>query len=121
MDATWNKKLRADALDLTKDQFNYNLQNIQALPQTLAKVSAFDANNKIFPVLEYYTCTDEEKEIFKNKMKFNGMTIMRIDNIRKFVGNEESYIKAKLIRGSFPGETHLSNTIADELNMGVYL
>ena len=35
-----NDKLRAEALDDTKDQFGYNLGNIQALPITFAKLSS---------------------------------------------------------------------------------
>lgn len=45
------------------DMYNYNLQNIQALPYTLSKVSTFNENNKIFPFIEIYDCTDLEKQI----------------------------------------------------------
>lgn len=120
-DLAINEKLRSEALDLTKDQFNYSLQNIQALPKTLAKISSFDANNKLFPVLEYYTCTDKEKEIFKDKLIYNGMKIMRIDKIASFISDTEQYIKGRLIRIDIDEDTHMVNTIADELNQGVYL
>ena len=117
-----NELLRREALDLSKDQFNYNLQNIQALPYTLGKVSTFDYNNKIFPVLEFYTCTDQEKEIFRNKMTYNGMTIMRIDKLINFKSNDLQFMKGKIIRFTDLSEDyHKAAVIADEINKGVYI
>jgi len=116
-----NEKLRNDALDLTKDQFNYSLDNIKSLPNTLARVGAFDYNNKLFPILEYYSCSEQEKEIFKNKMLYNGMTIMRVDKINSFSIGNKNYVKGKLIRCETLDEaTHEFNTIANELNKGAY-
>lgn len=118
-----NEKIRNEAIDYTKDLYTYNLQNIKALPNALSKVSAFNENNKIFPFIEYYTCTDIEKQALKNKIKYNGMTIMRIGTMAEFISSEESYFKAKLIR--LPSdkrlEFHIANEIAKELNMGVFI
>ena len=119
-DVAINQYLRKDALDLTKDQFNYSLENIKALPNTLAKVSSFDYNNKIFPLIEFYSCTDQEREAYRNKLIYNGMKVMRIDKIKNFITNERHYIKAKIIRINVCCN-HLANEIANELNMGVYL
>lgn len=122
LDVQYNEMLRNDALDLTKDQFNYNLQNIQALPDTLAKVSTFDKNNKIFPVLEYYTCTYQEKVALLNKMIYNGMTIMRIGTLAEFMDSDKHYIKGKLIRcEEIADDFHILTAIAEELNKGVYI
>lgn len=128
------ERLRNEALDYTKDLFGYQLGNIQALPQTISKVSAFNNNNKIFPILEYYTCTDVEKEAFVNKIAYNGMTVMTIGTIENYVGNywtyrvnnklisSKGYVKGKLIRFESDGEDfHIVNSIAEELNKGVYL
>ena len=121
-DVKINDILRKDALDLTIDQFNYNLQNIQAAPNTLAKVSTYDANNKIFPVLEYYTCTDQEKEIFKEKLKYNGMTVMRIDRMNNFITGNKDYIKGQIIRFDDIGDdAHIITVLAEEMNKGVYI
>lgn len=121
-DVAINEALRNEALDLTKDQFNYNLQNIQAIPNTLAKVSTYDANNKVFPVLEYYTCTDQEKEIFKDKLKYNGMTVMRIDRMNNFITGNKDYIKGQIVRFEDIGDdAHVITVLADEMNKGVYI
>lgn len=113
---------QAEAIDYTKDQFGYSLGNIKALPDSLTKVSAFNNNNKIFPVIEYYTCTEEEKKALEDKMKYNGMTVMRIGSIREFLKPERTYIKGKLIRfEGFNEDFHYVNELANEFNKGVFI
>lgn len=122
LDVKYGDMLRNDALDLTRDQFNYSLQNIQALPDTIAKVSTYDANNKVFPLLEYYSCTHQEKLIFLNKMIYNGMTVMRIGNLNEFMDTERHYFKGQLIKcEALADDFHLLTAIADELYKGVYI
>lgn len=117
-----SEQLRQEAIDYKIDQFGYSLGNIQAMPNSLAKTSAFTYNNKIFPILEYYTCTEEEKTALQNKLYYNGMTVMRIGTIQEFLRSEPSYIKGKLIR--FEGTDnnfHVVNEIANEINKGVFI
>lgn len=131
-DINIKNKLRNEAIDYTKDQFGYQLGNIQALPNTIGKVSAFNENNKIFPVLEYYTCTEEEKKALLNKLAWNGMTTMVIGTINDYIGNDwsynditsQGYIKGQLIRFNTDegGEDfHVVNEISSELYKGVYI
>lgn len=121
-DIQLNNKLRSEALDYTKDQFGYQLGNIQALPNTISKVTAFNPNNQIFPVLEYYTCTPEEKEALRNKIKYNSMTVMRIGKIADFIKLYKTYIKGKLIRLEDIGEDyHILAAIAEEIYKGVFI
>lgn len=122
MDVKYNEMLRTDARDLKIDQFNYSLGNIQALPYTLNKVSAFNYNNKIFPILEHYTSTDVERQALINKIKYNGMTVMTIGKISDYIVGDYTYIKGKLIRlENIPDDFHMVNAIADELYKGVYI
>lgn len=128
-DVEINKKLRSEAMDYTKDLFGYQLGNIQALPNTISKVSALNQNNKIYPILEYYTCTDEERKAFINKVAYNGMTVMVIGTIDDYINNTwtldgisaKGYIKGKLIRLESEEDFHIVNTIAEELNKGVFI
>lgn len=114
-------KLRAEALDYTKDLYGYQLGNIKALPDSLTRVDAFTNNNKIFPVLEYYTCTDVEKDALRNKLKYNGMSVGRIGKISDFLQSEETYIKGKIIRLGIDGDTHLYEAIYEEIYKGVFI
>lgn len=121
-DIALSQRLRDEAIDYTKDQYGYQLGNIMALPDSITKVSSFNPNNKIFPFIEYYTCTDVEKEALRNKLKYNGMTVMRIGNIREFLQSEPSYIKGKLIRlEDISDEYHIVNEIANEIYKGVFI
>lgn len=122
-DAVINDKLRKDQLDKTKDLFNYNLQNIQALPYSLAKSSSFNINSKYVPFLEFYTCTEEEKQTLLDKIKWQGMTIMRTGYIPDYLNtnSDETYIEASPIRLLIKEDAHTAQEIAKELSMGVYI
>lgn len=121
-DYYFNRQLQNEAIDYTKDLFGYNLGNIQALPDSLTKVSPFNPNNKIFPFLEYYTCTDTERQAFENKIRWNGMTVMRIGTIQEFIRPTETYIKGQIIRLLDVDEpTNVLNEIANEINKGVFI
>lgn len=132
-DVNMKEALRNDALDLKHDMFGYQLGNIQALPYSIAKTTAYTENNKIFPVLEYYTCTDKEKNALANKIAFNGMTVMVVDKPFNYINNnwsytinnitysDKGYFKGKLIRlDGVDEDFHLINDIGNELNQGVY-
>lgn len=125
----WGDTLRSEALDYKQDMFGYQLGNIQALPDTLKKVTSLNNNNKIFPILEIYKCTEEEETAFINKIAYNGMTVMRIGKISDFLENNwtykdissKNYIKGKIIRLSdLIDDFHIANEIANEINKGAY-
>ena len=122
IDYEMNEKLRTEAVNYTTDMFNYQIGNIKALPDTLSKLTAMVANNFIFPVIEYYTCTDTERQALKDKIKYNGMTVNRIGKISQFIQPEPSYIKGSLIRlESIADDFHMIKTISDELYKGVFI
>ena len=116
-----NEQIRRENMDYTKDMFGYQLGNIKAVPDGLSKTTAYTKNNKYFPFLEFYTCTEEEKNALKNKLKYNGMTVMRIGTINEFLQPEQSYIKGRLIRLEGDYDNHYVNELSQELYKGVYL
>lgn len=134
-DLAFNEMLRTEAMEYTKDMFGYNLGNIQALPSTLTKVSSLNNNNKIFPLLEYYTCSSREKEAFVKKLAYNGMTTMVIDKPSNYINNHwtyelkdssnvksKGYIKGSIIRlENLEDDFHLVKSISDEFFKGVYI
>lgn len=121
-DLQLNDKLRNEALDYKRDMFGYNLQNIQALPQGLAKTSAISPDNKFVPFIEFYSCTDQEVQALKDKLTYNGYTIMRIGSIADYLQQDRSYIKGKIIRMEEISEDfHLLRAIADEIYKGVFI
>lgn len=109
---------------LQKDLFAMNLQNIKARPDTLNKISAYNINNKYFPFIEYYTCTEVEKEALRNKIKYEAMTVNAIGTIDDYIGavEEYNYFKASpIILDNIAEDYHLAEAIAVELEKGVYL
>lgn len=129
-----NETLRQEALDYKRDMFGYQLDNVKALPNSITKVTAYNIINNIFPLIEFYTCTKEEKKAVANKIAWNSMSVGRIDTIINYIGNnwtytasdneyfeDKGYIKAKVIRiDGIVDDFHLLNAISDELNKGVY-
>ena len=117
------QKLQKEQKSYATDMYNYNLGNIKATPNTLTKTSAFTILNKLVPFLEYYTCTDDEKQAFINKLSYNGMSIGVIGTVRNYIDN--IYNNHKYIQGSIINidigyeEAHMRNAINDELMRGV--
>ena len=116
------RKSQSEARGYATDMYTYNLQNVQALPNTLNKVSAFTPNNKIFPFIEIYDCTEEEKQALRDKIKYNGMTIMRIGHIEDYINrNVTYYVQGELIRlEGIDEDSHVIAEIANEIKEGAY-
>lgn len=116
-------QLQHEALDYKKDMFGYQMGNIKALPYSLSKVDAFNENNKIFPFIEKYSATNEEFIAFKNKIKYNGMTVGRIGTIAEFIKDdgEKHYIKGQLIRNEdIVEDFNYLNALSEEIYKGAF-
>lgn len=117
------RKLQTEQKSYATDMYNYNLGNIKAMPNTLTKTSAFTILNKLVPFLEYYTCTDDEKQAFINKLSYNGMSIGIIGTVGTYIDNiynNHKYIQGSIIHIDIDNEeAHMRNAINDELMRGV--
>ena len=104
------------------DMYSYNLQNIQAIPTSLTKTSALTYNTRVWPFIEYYTCTEAERKALKDKIKYNGMTVMKVGQLSDYTLGEDNFYKGKLIRlPDVKLDGHMAFEIYNELNKGVYL
>lgn len=123
VDVIKNQALYAEQRDKLQDEFQFNLKTVQARPNTLTRTTAYNINNKYFPYVEYYTCTDKEVELLEKKLKYTGMTIGAIGSISEYLNPEDTtYIQAKLIRlEGLDEDWHLVNAIKQELIQGVYI
>lgn len=126
-DIYFGDKIYQENKSYKKDIFEYSLDNVRALPNSIAKTTAYTENNKIFPVLEYYSCTDEEKNILANEIAQRGMTIGSIDYISSYASNTWEYngivarnfIKAQLIKTDIE-DNHIADVLSTELAKGLY-
>lgn len=128
-DRAISDKLYQESVSFKKDMHEMQLENIKALPHSITKTTAYNENNKIFPILEYYTCTDEEKDLVANAIVNMGMTVNAVGKPIDYVYNTWSYngifskgfFKATLIRlEDLPEDYHMLQAIAEELSLGIY-
>ena len=110
------EKRQTEAINYKKDLFNFQLQNIKAQPDTLEKTSSINANSKYVPYIENYDCTEQEKNLLKAYIQYNGMTA-------GFVGpiNMTGFVRANIIRYFGDYGTYELNELNNELMKGVYL
>lgn len=121
MDAQWLARQQQEARSFAVDNFNYQLGNTQALNPTITKSTPLTYNNKVWPILEYYTCTNKEKELLEQKIKYDGMTIMAIDTLRAYASNDGK-LKGKLIRlEGLKDDSHVADAIYQEVDKGFYI
>ena len=120
-DYALNEKLRNEQLSFKNDIFNLQLGNIKAIPNSLSKTTAFTFNNKIFPILEYYSCTDEERQALENKILYTSMKVGRTGTISEFLRNDFSFIQGNIIRINVDENYNFANEIANEIRKGVYM
>ena len=122
-----NDQLRQLNKQHTIDVWNLQLDNIKAIPYSLSKVSAFNNNNKIWPFVEYYACSQQEYKAVYEYIEYRGMRLDRIGTIEQML----PYIPASLDYGFIQGDiirldnleddTHVATVISNELRQGVYL
>lgn len=110
-----------------QDVHNYQLDNIKAMPNSLSKVTAYTKNNQLFPVLEKYDATEEEKKAVAQNVIDYSMNVGIIGKPQNYVYNDWSYdgntsrgyFKAQLIKIDL-NTYHESDAISTELARGVY-
>lgn len=114
-------QLRQNERSQAIDMYNYELGNVKARSDTLTKVNAINANNKLFPVVEIHSATVEEITALKNQIKFSGAKVGVVSTLSEFLNDgSNSFIQARLIRINVADEPHVAQAIADELYAGYY-
>lgn len=116
-------KSQKEQKSFMKDNFRLQLGNVKALPTTITKTSALTANNKIFPFLEIYECTSEERDAYIKKLRWDGMTVGVVDALQNYESSDNShFLKGKLIRlDTIAEDSHFLEAINEELMKGVYI
>ena len=113
---------QAEQRNLATDMFKYQLGNIKALPYSLNKVTPLTYNNKIFPFIEIYDCTDAEKNLLRTFFTYQSMSVEAIGTIAEYLQDEPTFIKGRIIRLENLGLTsHEANEIYKEIMQGIYI
>lgn len=120
MDTVATQKTFRESIDRQKDLFGMELGTIKARAQTLTRGTSYNINNKYFPYVEYFTATEEEITAYKNKIKYNGMTVGVIGKLVDYLNNQETtYFQGTLIEIDITDDSHMADEIAKNLQGGL--
>ena len=104
--------------------FKYSIGSVKALPDTLTKVTAYNVNNKYFPVLELYAATREEVMNLKAYLEEFNYSLGYVTTIGSILENRRKnfeYVKGKFIRiPGFESNNAVAKDAYSELEQGVY-
>lgn len=124
-DRDWLIRSQAETRSYAIDQYNYQLGNIKALPQSISKSDPLTYNNKIWPILEEFSCTDTERNLVRSKIQYNGMSINAIGTLSDYAFTNEfdkAFVKGQIIMlESINDDSHIIDAIYDEVNKGFYI
>ena len=119
---------RSYATDLHK----LELANVQAMPEALARTTAFNIDNRYFPVYTVYYPTNEEVNYVVNYINNHSMSVGIVDFPRNYVSNrwesvlgadpeDRGFISGSIIKIDTIHDTHFVDALNDEFTKGVYL
>lgn len=127
-DMAFSQAKHNEQISYTKDMHKMQLENIQALPANLTNVGALTYNNMIWPVLEYYSCSQEEKDAIVEYLKYYGMSVgvvgALIDYINKYPEYNvegQTFVAGQLIRLNLNEDNHIVDHIYNEIKKGVFI
>lgn len=114
------------------DMHELQLGNIQAMPRTIARTTAFNIDNRYFPILTRYSCTSDEIKAVTEFIINRSMNVGIIGKPQDYIYNEwiSPYDITKKSRGFIQGsiihidtsfDTHFVDSLNEEFRRGVYL
>lgn len=95
LDREYNEAVYQESLSLSRDLFNYQLDNIRSQPLVPSKITTIDAKFLDGIYLEFWSTNSTEKEAINKFYKFNGN---RIDDYGTFETYWGPYVRGKIIR-----------------------
>ena len=116
IDRQYNEALYQEGIQISRDLFNLQLENIQSQPLVPSKITTLDA--KLLPgvYLEYYSSNPSELQAINDFYKFNGNRIDAYGTFSQYLG---WFVRGKIIISQFYTQPEL-----DELNrrlgMGIF-
>jgi hypothetical protein len=94
LDREYNEALYQEGMSLSRDLFEYQLENIKSQPLIPSKVTTIDCKFLDGVYLEYYSTNDTELIAIRNFYRYNGN---RIDDYGTFSDYWGNFIKGKII------------------------
>ena len=116
IDRQYNEALYQEGIQISRDLFNLQLENIQSQPLVPSKITTLDA--KLLPgvYLEYYSTNPTELQAINDFYRFNGNRVDAYGTFSQYLG---WFVRGKIIISQFYTQPEL-----DELNrrlgMGIF-
>lgn len=95
--ATMDTKLLENKIAYQRQQFNYNLSNIKALPENVSKVSGIVGSNNHIPYIEIYEPTEEEIAIYDTYLDLYGVSVGSTVDLNLY-NRQFNYLQGTLLK-----------------------
>lgn len=116
LDREYNEALYQEGLSLSRDQFNMQLDNIQAQPNVPSRVTTIDIKLLDGIYLEFYSTNSTELDAINNFYRYNGN---RIDAYGTFSAYWGWFVRGKIILSQFYTQPEIDE-LNRRLNMGIF-
>ena len=123
-DKEWMLEQQKESRSYRQDMYELSLGTVKAIPNTLTKSDSLNGTFKYFPFIEEYDCTEREKKIFKDKLKYDGMTVDAIGTLNEYINTNDEFTRIKgriIMLDNIVDDFHISDAIYQEVNKGFYL
>ena len=126
-DIDMQRELNNVALTKMNTDYQYQMDNIKSMPNTIKKLTNITEDTRIFPFIEIYSASPVEEQSFDFKMQYTGYTIMTTGKISDYCqAGVETFVQASLIRldlsrSEESADNHIAVEIASELDKGIYI
>lgn len=116
IDREYNEALYQQGLDMSRDLFKYQLDNIKSQPSIPSKITTIDCKLLDGVYLEYYSTNNTELASINNYYAFNGN---RIENYGTFANYWGPFVRGRIIRSNYYTQPEI-NEINRRLEMGIF-
>lgn len=132
MDLKNSERLFQENKSYATDMHNMQLQNIQAMPVGLSRTTAFNVDNRYFPTLTVYVCTDQDMAAVISFICQRSMSVGVYGRFSSVINNtwsvtfngqtltDRGFIKGSIVNINTTKDTHFVDALQEEISKGVY-
>ena len=130
-DVVHAEKLFQESKSYATDMHFMQLGNVQALPRSLAKTTAFNVDNRLFPILATYLPTENEVNMVDEYINTHSMNVNAFGKPENYIYNryckegstytDRGFISGSIIKIETTFDTHFVDELNKEFQKGVYL
>lgn len=116
IDREYNEAMYQESVNISRDLFNYQMENIKSQPMVPSKITTIDCKFLDGIYLEFYSTNPTELEAIANYYANNGN---RIDDYGTFASYWNSFVRGRLIRSNNYTQPEI-NELNRRLENGVF-